>query len=161
MNFNKTIYYNEISSLILKAIKSTNKISDFLNYFGYINDKILIRYQIDFCKLMGLLRFLTEDTVTSCKLFAFIKIIEELKVNDPSLPSKLPFINTLCDSKKNHELGPIAFVSSELGKWTSTSGQGVMVNELSESLVRLGEEVCVISPYYDRNRKGQTNYINS
>lgn len=33
-------------------------------------------------------------------------------------------------------------------------GLGVMVDELSVGLGVLGQEVIVISPYYDRNRKG-------
>lgn len=34
-----------------------------------------------------------------------------------------------------------------------------MVDELSIGLRKLGQEVIVISPYYDRNRKGQTGYL--
>jgi glycogen synthase len=34
-----------------------------------------------------------------------------------------------------------------------------MVDELSVGLAKLGQEVIVISPYYDRNRKGVTGYL--
>ena len=34
-----------------------------------------------------------------------------------------------------------------------------MVDELCLGLVELGQEVIVISPYYDRNRKGMTGYL--
>jgi|TARA_B110000305_G_C19434987_1_gene638395 starch synthase len=34
-----------------------------------------------------------------------------------------------------------------------------MVDELSIGLADLGQEVYVISPYYERNRKGQTGYL--
>lgn len=34
-----------------------------------------------------------------------------------------------------------------------------MVDELSIGLANLGQEVVVISPYYDRNRRGQTGYL--
>jgi starch synthase len=34
-----------------------------------------------------------------------------------------------------------------------------MVDELSLGLRKLGQEVIVISPYYDRNRKGVTGYL--
>lgn len=34
-----------------------------------------------------------------------------------------------------------------------------MVDELSIGLANLGQEVVVISPYYDRNRKGATGYL--
>lgn len=34
-----------------------------------------------------------------------------------------------------------------------------MVDELSQGLVLLGEDVICISPYYERNRKGETGYL--
>jgi starch synthase len=34
-----------------------------------------------------------------------------------------------------------------------------MVDELSVGLAALGQEIIVISPYYDRNRKGQAGYL--
>ena len=34
-----------------------------------------------------------------------------------------------------------------------------MVDELAIGLADLGQEVIVISPYYERNRKGQTGYL--
>jgi starch synthase len=36
---------------------------------------------------------------------------------------------------------------------------GVMVDELSKELVRLGEEVYIISPYYEYNKNNETNYL--
>jgi len=38
-------------------------------------------------------------------------------------------------------------------------GVGVMVDELTRSLASLGCEIHVISPYYNYNRKGNTNYL--
>lgn len=58
-----------------------------------------------------------------------------------------------------NRLGPIAFVAPELGRWSTVGGLGVMVDELSQGLVELGEEVIVVSPYYERNRKGETGYL--
>jgi starch synthase len=34
-----------------------------------------------------------------------------------------------------------------------------MVDELSLTLAKLGQEVIVISPYYERNRHGRTGYL--
>ena len=56
-------------------------------------------------------------------------------------------------------LGPIAFVTPEIGAWSSVGGLGVMVDELSKELVRLGEEVYIITPYYEYNKKKETNYL--
>jgi starch synthase len=51
-------------------------------------------------------------------------------------------------------LGPIIFATPELGRWSTVGGLGVMVDELAIGLADLGQEVIVISPYYERNRKG-------
>ena len=56
-------------------------------------------------------------------------------------------------------LGPIAFVTPEIGSWSSVGGLGVMVDELSKELARLGEEVYIITPYYEYNKKKETNYL--
>lgn len=59
---------------------------------------------------------------------------------------------------RNH-LGPIVFVTPELGKWSTVGGLGVMVDELSVGLAELGAEVICISPYYHLNRKGVADYL--
>lgn len=51
-------------------------------------------------------------------------------------------------------LGPIVFCTPELGRWSTVGGLGVMVDELSIGLAEMGQDVWVISPYYERNRKG-------
>ena len=57
-------------------------------------------------------------------------------------------------------MGPIVFVTTELGKWSTVGGLGVMVDELTTTLAsELGQEIWVISPYYDRNRKGEQGYL--
>ena len=58
-----------------------------------------------------------------------------------------------------NKLGPIAFVAPELGRWSTMGGLGVMVDELSIGLAELGEDVICVSPYYERNRKGETGYL--
>ena len=60
---------------------------------------------------------------------------------------------------ESNRLGPIVFCTPELGRWSTVGGLGVMVDELSVGLAKLGQEVIVISPYYDRNRKGLTGYL--
>lgn len=47
-------------------------------------------------------------------------------------------------------------ITPELGKWSTVGGLGVMVDNLSKALAKQGEEVIVISPYYDKDRYGNT-----
>lgn len=56
-------------------------------------------------------------------------------------------------------LGPIVFVTPEIGRFSKIGGIAVMVDELTQALVTLGCEVIVVSPYYNFNSKGKTGYL--
>jgi glycogen synthase len=58
-----------------------------------------------------------------------------------------------------NKIGPIVFTCPELGRFSTVGGLGVMVYELTQGLGELGEEVWVISPYYEKNKKGETGYL--
>ena len=58
-----------------------------------------------------------------------------------------------------NKLGPICFLTPEIGRWSSIGGLGVMVDELTLGLSSLGQNVIIISPYYYQNRKGVSNYL--
>jgi glycogen synthase len=61
--------------------------------------------------------------------------------------------------KKSAKIGPIVFLSAELGRFSTAGGLGVMVDELTKGLVVLGLEVYVVSPYYAVNRKNEPDYL--
>ncbi len=83
--------------------------------------------------------------------------ILELVAKHPDLCS---FLKTSIETMiKENSLGPIAFVTPEIGSWSSIGGLGVMVDELSKELARLGEEVYIVTPYYQFNKKKETNYL--
>ena len=60
---------------------------------------------------------------------------------------------------KSNKLGPLVFLTAELGRFSTAGGLGVMVDELTKGLAGLGLEVYVISPYYTVNRKNQRDYL--
>ena len=70
-----------------------------------------------------------------------------------------PPVRAALNINKCNNMGSIVFSTPELGRWSTVGGLGVMVDELSIGLSDLAQEVVVISPYYDRNRKGQTGYL--
>jgi glycogen synthase len=51
-------------------------------------------------------------------------------------------------------MGPLVFVTPEYGKYCKVGGIAVMVNDLCKTLVKFGEEVIVIMPYYNTDTKG-------
>lgn len=89
------------------------------------------------------------------KLFGYFKkIVTEYRAVAPEI--MLTVLDRLIVENK---LGPIAFITPEIGKWSTVGGLGVMVDELSKELAKIGEEVIVVSPYYEYNKKGQTGYL--
>jgi len=73
--------------------------------------------------------------------------------------SHCPAVRAANDISSCNKLGELIFLTPELGRWSTVGGLGVMVDELAIGLVNLGQRVTVISPYYERNRKGQTGYL--
>ena len=88
---------------------------------------------------------------------------KERTLSDVLAESKADEAKTVSDLAKeilkHNTLESIAFVTPELGRWSTVGGLGVMVDELSVSLAQLGENVICISPYYEKNRKGETGYL--
>jgi len=91
----------------------------------------------------------------SSRLLGLSKRIVEIADGKVEIPP-VKAAKAIIDSNK---LGPIVFCTPELGRWSTVGGLGVMVDELAYGLALLGQEVWVISPYYERNRKGETGYL--
>ena len=100
----------------------------------------------------------------SNEFFRYCLLLSAIK-NMPSLPDEYKY---LADKAKylfnSNILGPICFITSEIadkGKWTTVGGLGIMVFELSQALASLGMEVIIISPYYNQNKDGNSNYLSN
>lgn len=97
---------------------------------------------------------LKNNAVLAARVIAFCQRIVEI-AEDSELPPK-----TAAKSLSHcSTLGPIIFCAPELGRWSTVGGLGVMVDELSIGLAALGQDVYVISPYYEKNRKGESGYL--
>ena len=81
----------------------------------------------------------------------FISIFSSyLKKSKTEISNKIININ---------KLGLICFITPEIGRWSTIGGLGVMVDELTQGLASLNQEVLIISPYYYQNRKGLSHYL--
>ena len=87
--------------------------------------------------------------------YAGVKLTDK-KIEENEMKTIFDYAKVILEYNK---LGPIAFITPELGRWSTMGGLGVMVDELSQGLTMLGEEIICISPYYERNRKGETGYL--
>ncbi len=81
------------------------------------------------------------------------------EIIDPAANEMNTIFDFVHDIISYNSLGAVAFVTPELGRWSTIGGLGVMLDELSIGLVGLGEEVIVVTPYWERNRKGETGYL--
>ena len=110
----------------------------------------------------------TSDPFASGKFTSGRSLVtpDKLQIKDVLQGFKSPLIKSAPeiaavanDLLSNNELGSIVFVSPELGRWSTVGGLGVMVDELTRGLAQLGTNVTVITPYFERNRGGQTGYL--
>ena len=140
-------------------MKQSKKLQEFINGFSYYYETYIRPNDIDIVKLVGLIRDIKDDTVLIGKFFAIFRTISDLKAKFPETFKEVPALacaEALLESKK---IGTIAFLTPELGRWSTVGGLGVMVDELSQGLAMLGERIVMISPYYAKNRKGETDYL--
>jgi hypothetical protein len=132
-------------------------LGEFAQWFINV-DNVLKNYNKKFYEYFFRLNFL-KNNIDLCT--TFFKYCNGL-LRTYHLSSGLSFsenINNLELLMKSNEIGPICFVTPELGRWSTVGGLGVMVDELSQGLVQLGQNVIIISPYYEKNRKGETGYL--
>ena len=142
------------------------KLGDFINNFGYVLKNFLIPNKIDPARTCNLIEEFQNDVSLSGKLYAFCEafIEEDAKLGAKEGAKEVrPEIATIKENIKGileyNRLGSIVFVCPELGRWSTAGGLGVMVDELSQGFAELGEDIICVSPYYERNRKGETDYL--
>jgi glycogen synthase len=131
--------------------KLVQNFQNILNVLGMIQKHFLDVYSVSAHQLVK--KFTTFDENHIGKLLGICDYIIESNVSAPHL---LFFAENFVKSNK---MGPIVFTCPELGRFSTVGGLGVMVDELAQGLAELGEEVWVISPYYEKNKKGQTGYL--
>jgi hypothetical protein len=124
-----------------------------------VQSTILEPHNISFIKLFGLIKGIRDEPVYSARLLALFKIISEIQVETPDCFKSIPALKDAHEYLRSNQIGFIAFCAPELGRWSTVGGLGVMVDELSQGMAELGENVIVVSPYYNRNRKGVEGYL--
>ena len=105
-------------------------------------------------------------TLHALKRRGVVDVSSLLKVADLSEEEMAHFVAnltaspSLADVLNSTKLRSVLFVTPELGKWSTAGGLGVMVDDLANTMAGAGApEIWVCSPYYERNRKGETGYL--
>ena len=103
----------------------------------------------------------------------FITYLDCIQESDDLATEFFKYIYNLSKSKKKgykytyeaeklynkNKLGPICFITPELGNWTNVKDVGKTVDELTKGLCCLGQDIIIITPYYYSNYEGKTNYL--
>ena len=98
--------------------------------------------------------FLRNDPILTANLMALCEKIISIDVSNQKTPTKAARL-----IYETNILGPIVFCTPEIGRWSTVGGLGVMVDELTLELAKLGHKVIVISPYYEKNKNGKSGYL--
>ncbi len=148
------------SSIKLKEILNKKlPLEEFSKWISYICD-ILSRSKLSFNDYIKKLDFVVRDEKSSNEFFSYCYRLANTK-NMMLSPQNLKMAQEAENIFNSNVIGPICFVTPELGRWSTVGGLGIMVDELSQGLTSIGQEVIMISPYYNQNRKGATNYLSN
>ena len=134
-------------------------LEEFNKWISYLTD-LLDRSNISVNDYINKLDFISNDEKLTTEFFTYCFKLSNTKDMDFG-PKNSRYALTAEKIYKNNILGPICFITPELGRWSTVGGLGVMVDELSQGLVSIGQEVLMISPYYNQNRKGNTDYLSN
>lgn len=156
---------NYYISIKLKAILSENNLEKFLEWYLYLLNIKQIYNGFNPIEYFSNIKFLIENEFFSNSFVKANSIILQILKERKQIQSenKSEILEKLFDLTENvsihNKIRQVVFVTPELGRWSTVGGLGVMVDELSQGLVSEGRDVVMITPYYNKNRKGETDYL--
>ena len=145
-----------ISSQLKYLLENNLSLCEFAKWLNTI-ETILSEYNIKYPDYFNNLLFIQKIPHLSTQYYKYISLLNSLPSNSFE---KYPKICLYSDQIQNiNKFGNLCFITPEIGKWTSVGGLGVMLDELSQCLEKLGQDIIVISPYYHFDRNGKSNYF--
>ena len=155
---NKTVDNYQITIQLKDILNNELSLEEFIKWMNYLIE-LLDKSNISLNDYIKKLDFISNDEKLTTEFFSYCFKLSNLKNMNILESSK----SVLLAEKiyNNNILGPICFITPELGRWSTIGGLGVMVDELSQGLSSLGQEILMISPYYNHNRKGLSNYLSN
>ena len=145
-----------ISSQLKYLLENNLSLCEFSKWLNTIQT-VLSEYGIKYPDYFNNLSFIQKIPELSTQYYKYISLLNTLPLNSFE---KYPKIYLYGDLIENcNEFGKICFVTPEIGKWTSVGGLGTMVDELTQCLAKLGQEIIIISPYYHIDKNGKNNYL--
>ena len=149
----------QLSIKLKEILNNKLPLEEFSKWISFACD-ILPIVKLSFNDYIKKLDFVIKDEKSSNEFFSYCYRLGITKNNMLS-PQDLKIAKEAEIIFNSNLIGPICFVTPELGRWSSVGELGIMVDELSQGLASIGQEIIMISPYYNQNIKGDTNYLSN
>ena len=156
-NANEINYDSNIIASQLKYLLNNNlSLCEFAKWLNTIQS-ILSKYSLKYFDFFKNLSFISENWKNSTQYFKYISLLNSLP---PKSFEKYPKIYLYSEIiQKSSNFGPICFITPEIGRWSGITNLGKTIDEITHCLGLLGQDIYVISPYYQKNKDGKTNYL--
>ena len=152
--------FRNYNGFVLSSTKLSRMLKDILteklclkDFSDWFNSVILSMQDDNLHEFVALLECMQDCEDLSTEFFKYIYNLARAKNKG---------YKYICEAEKlykQNRMGPIVFITPELGRWTSVGKLGRTVDQLTQGLRTLGQEIIVISPYYYQNNKGKTRYL--
>ena len=120
---------------------------------------ILSKYNLKYFDFFKNLAFISENWKNSTQYFKYISLLNSLPPKSFEKYPKIYLYSEIIQKSSNY--GPICFITPELGRWSGITNLGKTIDEITHCLGLLGQDIYVISPYYQKNKNGKSNYLES
>ena len=152
--------FRNFNSFSLSSSKLSRQLKDILtqklclkDFSDWFNSVIISMQTDDLNEFVTLLDCIQESDELTTEFFKYIYNLSKSKYKG------YKYTNEADKLYKKNILGPICLLTPEIDKITSLGGIGKTIDDLSKGLSALGQEIIIISPYYDRNFEGKNNYL--
>ena len=146
----------QLSNQLKEILEKRMSIEEFAKWY-YYTVSFLTKYNVTFYEYIKKIEFIQENEKSNL-FFKYISEIFKMKSDLQNTPN-YNLIEEAENILRGCDLGPICVITPEIGRWSTVGGLGVMVDELSQGLSNLGQDLIIISPYYDKNRNGEHDYL--
>ena len=148
--------FNIISSQLKFLLNNNLSLCEFAKWLNTIQS-ILSKYNLKYFDYFKNLTFISENWRNSTQYFKYISLLNSLPPKSFEKYPKIYLYSEIIQKSSNY--GPICFITPEIGRWSGISNLGKTVDEITHCLGLLGQDIYVISPYYQKNKDGKTNYL--
>ena len=147
---------NIISSQLKYLLNNNLSLCEFAKWLNTIQS-ILSKYSLKYFDYFKNLSFISENWKNSTQYFKYISLLNSLPPKSFEKYPKIYLYSEIIQKSSNY--GPICFITPEIGRWSGITNLGKTIDEISHCLGLLGQDIYVISPYYQKNKDGKSNYL--